>query len=133
MQNDSTVSNSRENSQNKEKHNITTPCKEKEKLERTIEEVSTLGNPVTPDNVQRARISNMMPMRIARSSASSMTESTLNSRMSAIEQRIELMEETITQSVERSMAKIIEKMSPANSPPITSQPPGGEVAGWSHE
>ena len=95
--------------------------------------VSTLGNPMTPASVQKAKISNMIPLRTARSNASSITESSINSRMTAIEQRIESMEESITQSLEKTMEKIIDRMSANNSSLLLNQPPGGELAGRSHE
>ena len=95
--------------------------------------VSTLGNPVTPASIQRARLSGMIPIRTAQSGTSSITDSSMSSRMSAIEKRIMTMEETITQSLENSMTKIIEKMKSPNATSITNQPPGGESAGSGNE
>ena len=73
--------------------------------------VSTLGNSSTPANLQRARISNMLAIRSAQSGTSSVTDTSIDSRMTAIEQRINSMEESITSSLEASMARLLERMS----------------------
>ena len=95
--------------------------------------VSTLGNPMTPAKLQKARLSSMIPIRTSPSGTSSITDSSMTSRMTAIEQRISSMEESITQSLEVSMAKIIEKMNSSNTTSITNAPPGGEIAGQGNE
>ena len=91
--------------------------------------VSTLGNPMTPSSLQKARLSTMIPIRNAPSGTSSITDSSVNSRMTAIEQRISSMEESITQSLQVSMERIIEKMNSSN----TDAPPGGDIAGQENE
>ena len=93
----------------------------------------TLGNLTTPANLQKARVSNMIAIKTGQFGTSSVTDNSMDSKMSAIEQRIFFMEETITQSLNMSMAKIIEKMSSTISASITNQPPGGELAGRDDE
>ena len=95
--------------------------------------VSTLGNPSTPANIRRARVSNMIAIRTAQSGTSSVTDSSLDSRMSAIEQRINSMETSITNSLEASMARLLERMNPPSLSLPMTQPPGGEIAGREDE
>jgi hypothetical protein len=95
--------------------------------------VSTLGNPSTPANIRRDRVSNMIAIRTAQSGTSSVTDSSLDSRMSAIEQRINSMETSITNSLEASMARLLERMNPPSLSLPMTQPPGGEIAGREDE
>ena len=95
--------------------------------------VSTLGNPTTPANLQRARVYNMLAIRSAQSGTSSMTDTSMDSRMPAIEQRINSMEESITNSLKASMARLLERINPPSPMSIRTQPPGGESAGRQNE
>ena len=95
--------------------------------------MSALENPTTPANLQKARVFNMIAIRTSQSGTSSVTDNSMDSRMSAIEQCISSMEKTITQSFNTSIVKIIEKMSSTTPASITTQPPGGELAGRDDE
>ena len=100
---------------------------------KDTDSVSTLGNPMTPANLKKARMSNMISIRTSQTDTSSVTNTSIDTRMSVIEQRISSMEQTITNSLEISMAKIMEKMSTTSSTSISTQPPGGESAGRENE
>ena len=95
--------------------------------------VSTLGNPASPDNIQKAKFSNMLAIRTAQSGASSITELSIDSRMTNIEQRINTMEKSFTNSLENFMAKLIEKMCSPSQLSHETQLPGGEIAGRQDE
>ena len=95
--------------------------------------VSTLGNPASPGNIQKAKFSNMLAIRTAQSGTSSITESSLDSRMTTIEQRISSMEQSFTSSLEKFMANIIEKMTTPSQLSFETQLPGGEIAGRQDE
>ena len=62
-----------------------------------------------------------------------MTDTSMDSRMSAIEQRINSMEESITNSLEVSMVRLLERINPPSPMSIRTQPPGGELAGRQNE
>ena len=94
--------------------------------------VSTLGNPMTPASLKKARMTNMISIRTSQTDTSSVTDTSIDTRMSVIEQRISSMEQAITTSLEFSMAKIIEKIA-TSSASISTQPPGGESAGSQDE
>lgn len=100
---------------------------------KDTDSVSTLGNPMTPANLKKARMSNMISIRTSQTDTSSVTNTSIDTRMSVIEQRISSMEQTITNSLEISLAKIMEKMSTTSSTSISTQPPGGESAGRENE
>ena len=100
---------------------------------KDTDSVSTLGNPMTPANLKKARMSNMISIRTNQTDTSSVTDTSLDSRMSVIEQRISSMEQSITNSLEISMAKIMEKMSTTSPSSFLTQPPGGELAGSENE
>ena len=95
--------------------------------------VSTLGNPASPGNIQKAKFSNMLAIRTAQSGTSSITESSLDSRMTTIEQRISSMEQSFTNSLEKFMANLIEKMTTPSQLSFETQLPGGEIAGRQDE
>ena len=95
--------------------------------------VSTIGNPMTPANLKRAQISNMIAIRTNQSGSSSVTDISLDTRMSVIEQRIMTMEQTITRNLEKSMTKLMERMTASPEISVLTQPPGGEAAGQENE
>ena len=95
--------------------------------------VSTLGNPASPATFQKAKLSNMLAIRTAHSGTSSITESSLDTRMTNIEQRISSMEESFTNSLENFMAKLLEKMTSPSQSSFETQLPGGEIAGRQDE
>ena len=95
--------------------------------------VSTLGNPASPGNIQKAKFSNMLAIRTTQSGTSSITEFSLDSRMTTIEQRISSMEKSFTNSLERFMSNLIEKMTTPSQLSFETQLPGGEIAGRQDE
>ena len=95
--------------------------------------VSTLGNPATPSIIQKATTTNMMQAITGQSSISSVTETSMDSKISAIEQRISLMEKSITYSLEKAIAEITKKNNPNTITSKMTQLPGGESAGSQNE
>ena len=95
--------------------------------------VSTLGNPATPSMRQKATTTNMMQAITGQSSISSVTETSMDSKISAIEQRISSMEKSITYSLEKAIAEITKKNNPNTITSKMTQLPGGESAGRENE
>ena len=95
--------------------------------------VSTLGNPTTPATRKEANASNIFRVRAGLSTNSSITETSMESRMSAIEHRITSMEKSITHSLEKAITEIITKGIPKTPTSKTTQLPGGESAGSQNE
>ena len=95
--------------------------------------VSTLGNPATPSIRQKATTTNMMQAITGQSSISSVTETSMDSKISAIEQRISSMEKSITYSLEKAIAEITKKNNPNTITSKMTQLPGGELAGSQNE
>ena len=96
--------------------------------------VSTLGNPMSPANVARNRKSMLLPAtEVLPPTAASVSDCTMDSRVSAIEERMSTMESSIKQSFADSMQQLLEKISASSTIQTTSQPPGGESAGGKDE
>ena len=75
----------------------------------------------------------MMQAITGQSSISSVTETSMDSKISAIEQRISSMEKSITYSLEKAIAEIIKKNNPNTITSKMPQLPGGESAGSQNE
>ena len=75
----------------------------------------------------------MMQVRTGQSNTSSVTDTSMGSRMSVIEQHIASMETSITHSLEKAIAEIIRTKCDSTTTSIETQPPGGELAGRDNE
>ena len=75
----------------------------------------------------------MMQAITGQSSISSVTETSMDSKISAIEQRISSMEKSITYSLEKAIAEITKKNNPNTITSKMTQLPGGELAGSQNE
>ena len=95
--------------------------------------VSTMGNPLSPANIRAARATMMIPAREILTGGSSVTDLTIDSRVSALESHISAMEENITKRMENTLEKFFTRMNSQQSSLTASQLPGGELAGENNE
>ena len=92
-----------------------------------------MGNPLSPTNIRAARATMMIPAREIQTGGSSVTDLTIDSRVSAIESHVSAMEENITKRMENTLEMFFTRMTSHQSRSTASQLPGGELAGENNE
>ena len=93
--------------------------------------VSTLGNPLSPAHFRARNVSSLLPIIGLSSETSVQSSTTLDTRISVIEQSMQSMAVDMQQRFDDSMDKFLSRMQEIQSNQPEKQPPGGALAGGS--
>ena len=91
--------------------------------------VSTMGNPLSPASITAHRQSSLLPAIGISSGSSVRSTATMDTRISTIEQNMQIMEMNIQKRFDSSMDKLFSRLQESQSVKTTHEPPGGATAG----
>ena len=101
---------------------------------KDTDSVSTLGNPLSPSNLGQKNISTLLGTNITPTSSSVLTENTLDSRVTAIEEQITKMEENLSKGLAGTIEKTLNTfMSKLTTSSAKDKPLGGNIAERNNE
>jgi hypothetical protein len=88
-----------------------------------------MGNPLSPASITAHRQSSLLPAIGISSGSSVRSTATMDTRISTIEQNMQIMEMNIQKIFDSSMDKLFSRLQESQSVKTTHEPPGGATAG----